>query len=451
VSYKTSPNDLTISRYLNTNFDIVKYVADFVPQIVITANYVDQLDQLLEPLYYLGPKPTDPTTDNAGNTLLVGSMYYNTVENELRTWNGTSWDNPQSYANTLLKANNLSDLTNVATARTNLGLGSAALQDSSYFATATDLTTVSSTAGSAVQPNTDVSLANLTATTLTTGNVQLTGGSGTQGTLSWNADEETLDLIQNGAVLQVGQEVHYHVRNNSGIGIPDGSAVMATGTLGASGRITAALMDGSNPSNAKFFLGIATEAIADGDDGKVSFFGKVRGINTTAFLEGDVLWVDQVTPGLLTKTEPTTGLKLPVGITISSKANGTIFVRATNGHALHESHDVAISGIQDGDVLAWDNANSRWVNSSTGSGITNISTTQIDNVVTIQSSTGLDDSILTATASYAGTMSKEDKQKLDNIPETLTYTLSDGTNQIGVTIQNAIETEQTKIIFGGSY
>lgn len=38
----------------------------------------------------------------------------------------------------LLKANNLSDLTNVAAARTNLGLGSAALQSSSYFATATN-------------------------------------------------------------------------------------------------------------------------------------------------------------------------------------------------------------------------------------------------------------------------------------------------------------------------
>ena len=43
--------------------------------------------------------------------------------------------------------------------------------------------------------------------------LQLTGGDGTQGTLSWNTDEETLDLIQNDAVLQLGQEIHIHCRN----------------------------------------------------------------------------------------------------------------------------------------------------------------------------------------------------------------------------------------------
>lgn len=410
----------------------------------------------------MGPSASDPTVGLNGEPLSTGAMYYNTVELELRTYNGSSWDNPVSYNNMLLKAANLSDLTNVATARANLGLGTAALSNSVDFATASTVNTLSSDltslsnnvttlSGSVVYPNTAVTFTNLTSTDLTTGSVQLTGGAGTQGTLSWNADEETLDLIQNGAVLQVGQEIHYHVRNNSGVSITNGTPVMATGTLGASGRITVASMVGSTPANAKFFLGIATEDLEHDSDGKITHFGKVHGINTLAWNEGDVLWVDTVNTGQLTNVEPTSGMRLPVAIVISSKNNGTIFVRATNGHALHESHDVAISAVADGQVLAWNNSNSRWENTTVGSGITNISVSQVGNVVTINSSSGLDDQISTATTSTAGTMSKEDKTKLDAIPQTLTYTLSDGTAQTDVTIQTAFETEQTKVVYGGNY
>jgi len=127
--------------------------------------------------------------------------------------------------------------------------------------------------------------------TLKTEGVQYLGGAGTQGLVTWNADEETLDLITNGSTLQMGQEMVVHVRNNTGVDIPDGTAVMATGTIGASGRITVAPMvaDGSVP--ARFYLGIATETIENGGDGKVTTFGKVRGINTTAYSEGAVLWL----------------------------------------------------------------------------------------------------------------------------------------------------------------
>ena len=46
---------------------------------------------------------------------------------------------------------------------------------------------------------------------VTFSSVQLTGGTGTQGTMSWNSDEETIDVINNGSVNQLGQETVYHV------------------------------------------------------------------------------------------------------------------------------------------------------------------------------------------------------------------------------------------------
>lgn len=163
------------------------------------------------------------------------------------------------------------------------------------------------------------------------GTLQFTGGTGDAGTLSYNAQEETVDLIQNGAVLQLGQEVHFHVKNESGSTITNGTVVMATGTHGASGKIIVDKMDGTSPANAKYMLGVATEDITNGDDGKITYFGKVRGIDTSSWTAGDVLWVSSSTAGALTNTEPSAyELGMPIAFVINSHAvNGTIFVRST--------------------------------------------------------------------------------------------------------------------------
>lgn len=86
---------------------------------------------------YLGPKASAPTVDNDGNTLLVGALYFNTVDNAMKVWSGTIWLNSYaSLSGALLATNNLSDLTSASTARTNLGLGTAATTNSTAYATA---------------------------------------------------------------------------------------------------------------------------------------------------------------------------------------------------------------------------------------------------------------------------------------------------------------------------
>lgn len=40
---------------------------------------------------YLGAKSSDPSVDNDGNTLLEGALYWNSVSDEFRAWNGTGW------------------------------------------------------------------------------------------------------------------------------------------------------------------------------------------------------------------------------------------------------------------------------------------------------------------------------------------------------------------------
>jgi len=156
--------------------------------------------------------------------------------------------------------------------------------------------------------------------------VQFTGGTGDEGTLSWNSNEGTLDLVANSTTLQVGQETYIHAKNQSGSTIADGTVVMAAGTLGASGRVLIAPYDGV--SLPKYILGIATESIVNGSDGKVTNFGKIRGLDTSAWSEGDELFV--TINGGLTNVEPSSGINVAIAYVINSHVNnGTIMVRFT--------------------------------------------------------------------------------------------------------------------------
>jgi len=86
---------------------------------------------------YLGAKASDPTVDNDGNALVAGTLYFDSTNGFMKVYTGTIWvDAYAAGLSFLAKANNLSDLPSASTARANLGLGSAATQDTSAFAAA---------------------------------------------------------------------------------------------------------------------------------------------------------------------------------------------------------------------------------------------------------------------------------------------------------------------------
>jgi len=72
---------------------------------------------------YLGAKSSDPSTDNDGDALTAGDLYFNTTSNNLKVYTGSAWaDAAVTAADFLTVSNNLSDLNNASTARTNLGV-----------------------------------------------------------------------------------------------------------------------------------------------------------------------------------------------------------------------------------------------------------------------------------------------------------------------------------------
>jgi hypothetical protein len=124
--------------------------------------------------------------------------------------------------------------------------------------------------------------------------------------------------------------VNIRVKNQTGATILKGTPLMAAGTLGASSIIKAAPMDGTDPENAKFLLGLAAADIPDGGDGEAVDIGKVRGLDTSAWSEGDVLWISNDTVGALTNVKPVNGLLMPVAFVVTSRSNnGAVMVRVT--------------------------------------------------------------------------------------------------------------------------
>lgn len=254
---------------------------------------------------FLGAKASDPTVDNEGNPLVVGVMYYNTVSGTLRIWSGTVWSlGAFSVAGAVVSVNGRDGAVELVNADITGAVGKDLTDAIKYSEADKVLTDVNK-----VGLSTDVSLTT------------------SMGEIAWNQADRTANLgLGNGVVLQIGQEMITLVRNGTGSTIGDGVIVMVTGSIGNSGILVVAPYDGI--SDASLIIGITTESIASGADGLVTSYGKVRGINTSAWAEGTVLYVNGSGFG----PAETASLCMKVAAVVTSHAvNGVIMVRV-DGH-----------------------------------------------------------------------------------------------------------------------
>ena len=187
---------------------------------------------------YLGQKSSDPSADNDGDSLAAGMLYFNTTSDVMKVYEGSAWVAAYaSLSGTMTAANNLSDVSNVASARNNLGLGTAATSAATDFATAAQadqtvgLTGAGATTVSGTYPNFTITSTN---TTYTVGDGGLTQNNFTT-TLKNKLDgvEGSADVTDTANVTAAGALMDSEVTNLAQVKAFDSSdyATAAQGTL----------------------------------------------------------------------------------------------------------------------------------------------------------------------------------------------------------------------------
>lgn len=150
-----------------------------------------------------------------------------------------------------------------------------------------------------------------------------------EGQVYWNTDDHCLNVTTDtpDVLLQVGQETIIHAKNTSGGTITDGQVVYINGAVGASGFPTIDLAQADDFDTSRQ-IGVATNTMANNAFGWVTLTGKVRGVNTSAFTQGDLLYLSATVAGGLTATPPVfPNYRAPVAIVIDSHTiNGTLLV-----------------------------------------------------------------------------------------------------------------------------
>ena len=192
------------------------------------ANSFDSFDDR-----FLGTKASDPTLDNDGNALVEGAMYYNSTDNDIRFYNGSSWDAPATDAATSATAS-ASSATASATSATN-SANSATASASSASAAATSESNASTSetnaASSASAASTSASNASTSetnaATSATTATTQATN-SATSATAAQTAQAAAELAYDNFDDRYLGPKASDPATDNDGDALIDGALYFNT-------------------------------------------------------------------------------------------------------------------------------------------------------------------------------------------------------------------------------
>lgn len=200
-----------------------------------------------------------------------------------------------------------------------------------------------------------------------------------EGLMQWNNTDGTLNIgLKGGNVtLQVGQEEVIRVVNKTGSDLLESEfkvvRVRSVDEGGAQGqRLAVVLAKADNDTNSATTLGIVTENISNNQEGFITTFGEVRGINTKnvngeVWEDGDMLYLSPSNLGRLTNVKPQAPNHTVIMgyVVYAHVTNGKIFVKVDNGYEINELHNVKIDNVQEGEILTYDSVIGVWKNSNT--------------------------------------------------------------------------------------
>ena len=167
--------------------------------------------------------------------------------------------------------------------------------------------------------------------------------------------------LGNDVTLQIGEENYICATNKSGSEVTTPTVCEITGSTGNKVQFEVASNDGSPTGN----IGLATETIANNSNGKLTHFGLIRNVDTTAIagspIEGAVIYLG--TNGGLTTVKPTApNAIIRIGNIVTANASvGVIFVDIQRAGKFANQSDVYFNGgLSNEDVPVYNSANTRW-------------------------------------------------------------------------------------------
>jgi hypothetical protein len=197
------------------------------------------------------------------------------------------------------------------------------------------------------------------------GSITSTDGSVTVSTTSGVADLSV-------AVSASTTNVICLVRNTTGATLTKGTAVYISGATGQNPTVSKA--QANNDTNSAQTLGLMSANLANNSNGYVTIIGLIQNIDTSAYTDGQQLYLSPTTAGTLTATKPYAPQHL-VYVAVVEHAHptqGKLFVKVQNGYEMDELHNVSAQSPSNGQVLIYNASTSLWEKNTLtdGTGIT---------------------------------------------------------------------------------
>lgn len=183
-----------------------------------------------------------------------------------------------------------------------------------------------------------------------------------EASLVWDATDKTLTLGQTYGNAKLSRDTLQLGRNVSGGTINKGQVVRISGASGQELQIN--LAAASSLADSERTFGLALNDISSAAEGLIITNGILKGINTSGFSNGDVLYLS-ATPGAITNVAPSfPNYVVKLGTCrYSNSTNGEILVDIQVGYSLEQIYDVKFgSPPSNGQVLGYDGT--KWTNTA---------------------------------------------------------------------------------------
>jgi hypothetical protein len=150
------------------------------------------------------------------------------------------------------------------------------------------------------------------------------------------------------------------VRNNTGATLAKGTVVYINGSLGQNSTVAKAIAT-SDATSAQT-LGLMTANLANNATGYVTIIGLLTNMDTSAFSDGQQLYLSPTTAGTFTTTKPYAPNHI-VYVAVVEHAHptqGKLFVKVQNGYEMDELHDVSAQNPANNDGLFYNTTSGLW-------------------------------------------------------------------------------------------